>query len=112
MAEELPPLFFEVMCDLMDIIYPIDPRQNSYFQQGTNTFRQFNSQLRVGRKPRQTPTTPSQEISMVTRASGSQSTKTVPKQGQNKPVPGGKAGAGDARGTAKLPTISRTTTRK
>lgn len=49
---------------------------------------------------------------MVTRASGSQSTKTVPKQGQNKPVAGGKAGAGDARGTAKLPTISRTTAPK
>ena len=52
-----------------------------------------------------------QEETMVTRASGSQSTKTVPKQGQNKPVAGGKAGAGDARGTAKLPTISRTSTK-
>ena len=50
---------------------------------------------------------------MVSRATGSQSMpKTVPKQGQNRPVAGGKAGAGDARGTAKLPTISRTTTRK
>jgi hypothetical protein len=49
---------------------------------------------------------------MVTRASGSQSTKTVPKQGQNKPVSGGAAGAGKDRGTAKLPTISKTTTRK
>ena len=49
---------------------------------------------------------------MVTRASGSQSTKTIPKAGQNKPVAGGKAGAGKDRGTAKLPTISRTTTRK
>ena len=48
---------------------------------------------------------------MVSRATGSQSTKTVPKAGQNKPVAGGKAGAGDARGTAKLPTISRTTTK-
>jgi hypothetical protein len=52
-----------------------------------------------------------QEDTMVSRATGSQSTKTVPKQGQNKPVAGGKAGAGDARGTAKLPTISRTTTK-
>jgi hypothetical protein len=49
---------------------------------------------------------------MVTRASGSQSTKTVPRQGQNKPASGGAAGAGKDRGTAKLPTISRTTTRK
>jgi hypothetical protein len=45
---------------------------------------------------------------MVTRASGSQSTKTVPKQGQNKPVSGGAAGAGKDRGTAKLPTITKT----
>jgi hypothetical protein len=49
---------------------------------------------------------------MVTRATGSQSTKTVPRQGQNKPVAGGTSGAGKDRGTAKLPTISRTTTRK
>ena len=49
---------------------------------------------------------------MVSRATGSQSTKTVPKQGQNKPVAGGKAGAGDARGTAKLPSTTRTTTSK
>jgi hypothetical protein len=60
-------------------------------------------------KPRQTA---SQEATMVTRASGSQSTKTVPRQGQNKPQSGGAAGAGKDRGTAKLPTISRTTTRK
>ena len=53
-----------------------------------------------------------QEDTMVTRASGSQSTKTVPRQGQNKPQSGGAAGAGKDRGTAKLPTISRTTTRK
>jgi len=46
---------------------------------------------------------------MVTRASGSQSTKTVPRQGQNKPVAGGPAGAGKARGAASLPSISRTT---
>jgi hypothetical protein len=45
---------------------------------------------------------------MVTKASGSQSTKTVPKQGQNKPVSGGAAGAGKSRGTASLPTISKT----
>jgi hypothetical protein len=49
---------------------------------------------------------------MVTRASGSQSTKTVPRQGQNKPASGGATEAGKDRGTAKLPTISRTTTRK
>jgi hypothetical protein len=49
---------------------------------------------------------------MVSRATGSQSTKTVPKAGQNKPASGGAAGAGKDRGTAKLPTISRTTTRK
>ena len=49
-----------------------------------------------------------QENTMVTRASGSQSTKTVPKQGQNKPVSGGAAGAGKSRGTASLPTISKT----
>jgi hypothetical protein len=48
---------------------------------------------------------------MVTRASGSQSTKTVPRQGQNKPQSGGAAGAGKDRGTAKLPTISRTSTK-
>ena len=79
MTNELPPLFFEVMCDLMDIIYPIDPQQ---------------------------------EAAMVTRASGSQSTKTVPRQGQNKPASGGTSGAGKDRGTAKLPTISRTTAPK
>ena len=45
---------------------------------------------------------------MVTKASGSQSTKTVPTAGQNKPLAGGAAGAGKARGTAALPTISRT----
>jgi hypothetical protein len=45
---------------------------------------------------------------MVTKASGSQSTKTVPRQGQNKPVAGGAAGAGKARGTAALPNMSRT----
>jgi hypothetical protein len=49
---------------------------------------------------------------MVSRATGSQSTKTVPKAGQNKPASGGAAGAGKDRGTAKLPTISKTTTRK
>jgi hypothetical protein len=49
---------------------------------------------------------------MVTRASGSQSTKTVPRQGQNKPQSGGAAGAGKDRGTAKLPAISRTTAPK
>jgi hypothetical protein len=49
---------------------------------------------------------------MVTRATGSQSTKTVPRQGQNKPQSGGAAGAGKDRGTAKLPTISRTTAPK
>ena len=49
---------------------------------------------------------------MVSRATGSQSTKTVPKQGQNKPVSGGAAGAGKDRGTAKLPSTTRTTTRK
>jgi hypothetical protein len=79
MTDELHPLFFEVMCDLMDIIYPIDPHQ---------------------------------EATMVTRATGSQSTKTIPKAGQNKPQGGGAAGAGKDRGTAKLPTISRTTTPK
>lgn len=46
---------------------------------------------------------------MVTKATGSQSTKTVPRQGQNKPVSGGAAGAGKARGGAALPNISRTT---
>ena len=45
---------------------------------------------------------------MVTKASGSQSTKTTPKQGQNKPQAGGAAGAGKARGTASLPNISKT----
>ena len=45
---------------------------------------------------------------MVTRASGSQSTKTTPRQGQNKPVAGGPAGGGAARGEAKMPSISRT----
>jgi hypothetical protein len=49
---------------------------------------------------------------MVTRASGSQSTKTVPRQGQNKPASGGAAGAGKNRGTAKMPAISRTTAPK
>jgi hypothetical protein len=53
-----------------------------------------------------------QEATMVTRASGSQSTKTVPRQGQNKPASGGTSGAGKDRGTAKLPTISRTTAPK
>jgi hypothetical protein len=46
---------------------------------------------------------------MVARASGSQSTKTVPKAGQNRPVAGGPAGAGKARGAAAMPSISRTT---
>jgi hypothetical protein len=46
---------------------------------------------------------------MVTRASGSQSTKTVPRQGQNKPVSGGPAGAGKDRGTARLPPTNKTT---
>ncbi|HEY2416422.1 MAG TPA: hypothetical protein VGH84_00765 [Steroidobacteraceae bacterium] len=48
---------------------------------------------------------------MVTRASGSQSTKTTPRQGQNKPVAGGKAGAGDARGQAqaKMPAPTQRT---
>jgi hypothetical protein len=45
---------------------------------------------------------------MVTKARGSQSTDTRDVRGQNKPDPGGKAGAGAARGTAKLPPISRT----
>jgi hypothetical protein len=51
-------------------------------------------------------------MTMVTRASGSQSTKTIPKAGQNKPASGGTSGAGKDRGTAKLPTISRTTAPK
>lgn len=38
----------------------------------------------------------------------SQTTKTVPRQGQNKPVSGGAAGAGKARGAAALPNIMRT----
>jgi hypothetical protein len=46
---------------------------------------------------------------MVTKASGSQSTGVSSRQGQNKPVAGGKAGAGAARGQANTPTISRTT---
>jgi hypothetical protein len=46
----------------------------------------------------------------LTRGTGSQSTKTVPRQGQNKPVAGGAAGAGKARGTAQLPNITRTST--
>jgi hypothetical protein len=46
---------------------------------------------------------------MVMKASGSQSTKTTPRQGQNKPVAGGKAGAGKARGAAPLPSLARTT---
>jgi hypothetical protein len=41
---------------------------------------------------------------MVKKASGSQVFDITPKQGQNMPKPGGKAGAGDRRGTAKLPT--------
>ena len=43
------------------------------------------------------------------KARGSQSTMTQSRGGQNKPDPGGKAGAGDARGTARLPNISKTT---
>jgi hypothetical protein len=46
---------------------------------------------------------------MVTKASGSQSTKTVPTGGQNKPVSGGAAGAGKARGQANLSSTARTT---
>ncbi len=40
---------------------------------------------------------------MVKKASGSQSTETVSRQGQNKPVAGGTAGQGRASGKAKLP---------
>ena len=36
-------------------------------------------------------------------------TMTASGRGQNRPVPGRPAGTGDARGTAKLPNISRTT---
>jgi hypothetical protein len=49
---------------------------------------------------------------MATRVSGPPSTKTVPKQGQNKPVAGGAAGAGKSRGGASLPSISKTTTQR
>ena len=42
----------------------------------------------------------------------SQSTKTTPRQGQNKPQPGGTAGAGKARGAATLPNTTRTTQTK
>jgi hypothetical protein len=41
---------------------------------------------------------------MVKKASGSQSTDVVSRQGQNKPVSGGTAGQGRASGKAKLPT--------
>ena len=37
-----------------------------------------------------------------------QSTKTVPRQGQNKPQSGGAAGAGKARGGVQMPNITRT----
>jgi hypothetical protein len=47
---------------------------------------------------------------MVTKASGSQSTKTTSTGGQNKPNPGGAAGAGKARGGAALPSTAKTTT--
>jgi hypothetical protein len=46
---------------------------------------------------------------MVTKATGSQSTKTTPTAGQNKPVAGGAAGAGKARGQANLSTLGKTT---
>jgi hypothetical protein len=46
---------------------------------------------------------------MVTKATGSQSTKTTSGGGQNKPQSGGTAGAGKARGGASLPSTSRTT---
>jgi hypothetical protein len=47
---------------------------------------------------------------MVTKASGSQSTKTTSTGGQNKPNPGGSAGAGKARGQAVMPSTAKTTT--
>jgi hypothetical protein len=39
----------------------------------------------------------------------SQSTKTVSTGGQNRPQPGGTAGAGKARGQANMPNPSKTT---
>jgi hypothetical protein len=54
--------------------------------------------------------TRNEEATMVTKASGSQSTKTTPTQGQNKPQAGGAAGAGKARGGAALPSTAKTTT--
>ena len=82
--------------ELQELKYQIDPLEKV--------------QLLTYRRPRRIKVEwiVKQENTMVTRASGSQSTKTVPKAGQNKPVSGGKAGAGDARGTAKLPNISKT----
>ena len=46
---------------------------------------------------------------MVSKATGSQSTKTVSTAGQNKPVSGGAAGAGKSRGGAALPSLAKTT---
>jgi hypothetical protein len=45
---------------------------------------------------------------MVKKASGSQSTGIKSGGGQNKPAAGGKAGAGDSRGGARLPNVSKT----
>ena len=46
---------------------------------------------------------------MVTKASGSQSTGIKSGGGQNKPGTGGRAGAGAARGGAKLASPAKTT---
>jgi hypothetical protein len=68
-------------------------------------------------KPRQTPlqehimaTFPPRPTSQSSTKGPTppQSTKTVSRQGQNKPVSGGASGAGKARGTASLPNIMRT----
>jgi hypothetical protein len=42
-------------------------------------------------------------IEMATKARGSQSTQTISSRGQNRPDPGGKAGAGKAAGEAAKP---------
>ena len=46
---------------------------------------------------------------MATKARGSQSTGITSSRGQNRPTTGGKAGAGDATGRAKLANPARTT---